>query len=78
MHRPIVVSCTLFLFVVSFGAIYISFRTSTPHIRGLAGGGFFFLASLLVLWKDFASSTLTKSALNRAQFSARTGDCQRF
>jgi hypothetical protein len=63
MRQPLVVSCTLFLFVVSFSAVYISFRTSTPHIRGLVGGGFFFLASLLLLWKDFASSTLTKRAL---------------
>ena len=78
MRQPIVVSCTLLLFVVSFSAVYISFRTSTPHIRGLVGGGFFFLASLLLLWKDFTSSTLTKGAIRIAQFTARTGDCQRF
>jgi hypothetical protein len=63
MRQPIVVSCALFLFVVSFSALYISFRTSTPHIRGLVGGGFVFFASLLSLWKDLASSTLTKRAL---------------
>jgi hypothetical protein len=77
MRQLIVVSCTLLLFVVSFSAVYISFRTSTPHIRGLVGGGFFFLASLLSLWKDFASSTSTKRAIRIAQFSARTGECQR-
>jgi hypothetical protein len=60
MRQPIVASCTLFIFVVSFSAVYISFRTSLPHIRGLVGGGFFLLASLLLLWKDFSSSTLTK------------------
>jgi hypothetical protein len=60
MRQPIVVSCTLLLFVVSFSAVYLSLRTSTPYIRGLVGGGFFFLASLLLLWKDFASSILAR------------------
>ena len=55
MRQIIVVSCTLFLFVVSFGAVYVSFRTSTPTIRGMVGGGFFLLASFLLLWKDLAS-----------------------
>jgi len=63
MRQPIAVSCTLLLFVVSFSSVYISFRTSTPHIRGLVGGGFFFIASLLLLWNGFASLTLTKRAL---------------
>jgi hypothetical protein len=30
----------LLLFVASFGAIYISFRTSAPHIKALVGGDF--------------------------------------
>jgi hypothetical protein len=55
MRQLIVVSCILFLFVVSFGAVYISFRTSPPAIRGLVGGGFFLLASFLLLWRDLAS-----------------------
>jgi hypothetical protein len=54
MRQPILVLCTLFLFVVSFSAIYISFKTSTPPIKGLAGGGFFLLVSLLLLGRDVA------------------------
>jgi hypothetical protein len=50
----------LLLFAVSFGAIYISFRTSTPPTRGLVGGGFFLLASLLLLWKDLAPFLVTR------------------
>jgi hypothetical protein len=63
MRHLIVVSCTLFIFVLSFSAIYIFFRASAPHIRGLMGGGFFLLASLLLLGKDFASVTFTKRVL---------------
>jgi hypothetical protein len=55
MRQLIAVSCTLLLFVVSFGAVYISFRTSTPPIRGIVGGGgFFLLAAFLLLWRDLA------------------------
>ena len=60
LRQPVLVSCTLLFFCVSFGSVYISFRTSAPHIRGLVGGGFFLLASLLLLWKDLAPSGLTK------------------
>ena len=60
MRQPIVVLSALFLFVVSFGAIYISFRTSTPPTRGLVGGGFFLLASLLLLWNDLAPFLITR------------------
>jgi hypothetical protein len=60
MRQLIVVLCTLFLFVVSFGAVYISFRTSTPLIRGVVGGGFFLLASFLLLWKDLAPLSIAR------------------
>jgi hypothetical protein len=60
MRQLIVVSCTLFLFIVSFSAVYIFFRASTPHIRGLVGEGFFLLVSLLLLCKNFAPTTLEK------------------
>ena len=60
LRQPVLVSCTLLFFCVSFGSVYISFRTSAPHIRGLVGGGFFLLASLLLLWKDLAPSGSTK------------------
>jgi len=54
MRQPaLLVSCTLFLFVVSFSALYVSFKASAPHVKGLVGGSFFLFASLLLLWKDF-------------------------
>jgi len=62
MRQLIVVSCALVLFLVSFGAVYIFFRTSAPHVRGLVGGWFFLLTSLLFLGKDFAPSALAKEA----------------
>ncbi len=49
-----------FLFVVSFVAIYISFRTSAPQIRALVGGGFFLLTSFVLLWKDLTSASPKK------------------
>jgi len=53
MRQLIIVSCTLLLFVVSFCTLCVSFRTSTPPIRGMVGGGgFFLLASFFLLWKD--------------------------
>ena len=60
MRQLIVALCTLFIFVVSFGAVYISFTTSTPPIRGMAGGGFFLLAAFLLLWKDFAPFSMAR------------------
>jgi hypothetical protein len=60
MRQLIVVLSALFLFVVSFCTIYISFRTSTPPTRGLVGGGSFLLASLLLLWKDLAPFLITR------------------
>jgi hypothetical protein len=71
MRHLIVVSCAIFIFVVSFSAVYIFFRTSAPHVRGLVGGGFFLLASLLFLCKDFAPSTLAKKA------PSQVGDARR-
>ena len=63
MRQLIVVLCTLFLFVVSFGAVYISFITSTPLFRGVVGGGFFFLVSFLLLWKDMAPFSIARKVL---------------
>jgi hypothetical protein len=60
MRHLIVVSCAIVIFVVSFSAIYILFRASAPHVRGLVGGGFFLLGSLLLLCKDFAPNVLVK------------------
>jgi len=62
MRHLIGVSCALVVFLVSFGAVYIFFRASAPHVRGLVGGGFFLLTSLLFLGKDFAPSALAKRA----------------
>jgi hypothetical protein len=50
----------LLLFIASFGAIYISIRTSAPQIKGVVGGGLFFLTSLLLLWKDLAAVVARK------------------
>jgi hypothetical protein len=60
MRQLVLLLVTLFLFVASFGAIYISFRTSAPQIRALVGGGFFLLISSLLLWKDFTSAAARK------------------
>jgi hypothetical protein len=60
MRQLVAVLCALFLFVVSFGAVYISFRTSTPPIRGVVGGGFFLLAAFLLLWKDLAPLSIAR------------------
>ena len=62
MRQPILVLCALLAFVVSFSAIYISFRTSAPQTKALIGGGMFLLAALALLWKDFALLTFTKKA----------------
>jgi hypothetical protein len=71
MRHLIVVSCALVIFLVSFGAVYISFRASAPHVRGLVGGGFFLLTSLLLLlYKDFAPSTLAKNGPRTPQVGA--------
>lgn len=61
--------CALTAFVVSFAVIYISFRTSAPEIRGVVGGGFFLLAALLLLWRDFAPSILPKRGAGASQSS---------
>ena len=60
MRQPVLVSCTLVIFIVTFASVYISFRASAPHVRGLVGGGFFLLASLLLLWREFAPSGLIR------------------
>ena len=54
----------LFLFVVAFTVIYVSFRTSTAAIKGVVGGGFFLLASLFLLWKDWRPRLSEKAAAN--------------
>jgi hypothetical protein len=59
--RRLVLLLTLLLFVASFSAIYISFRTSAPQIRALVGGGLFLLTSSLALWKDLASAVTRKA-----------------
>ena len=69
MRQVILVLCALTAFVVSFAVIYISFRTSTPQVRGLVGGGFFLLATLVLLWRDFAPSALPKRVAGASQSS---------
>jgi hypothetical protein len=88
MRHLIAVSSTLCFFVVGFGALYILFRASAPHIRGLVGGGLFLLASLLLLYKDFAGLEVerrlpalpimghTPADWNRAQDDARAGQAR--
>jgi hypothetical protein len=49
-------SSALLLFVVAFGAIYLSFRSSAPALRGAVGSGFFVCIALLLLWKDLTAS----------------------
>lgn len=60
MRRLILLLFTLIVFVASFAAIYISLRTALPQIRGMVGGGLFFLTAFLLLWKDLASVTTRK------------------
>lgn len=60
MRQLILLLFTLILFVASFGVIYISLRTAAPQIRGMVGGGLFFLTSFLLLWNDLASVTIRK------------------
>lgn len=62
--------CALTVFVVSFAVIYISFRTSTPPVRGLVGGGFFLLAALLLLWRNIVPSILPKRVAGASLSSA--------
>jgi hypothetical protein len=50
----------LFIFLASFAVIYISLRTSAAQIRGVVGGGLFFLTSFVLLWKDLASAVARK------------------
>ena len=73
MRHLIVVSCAVVVFVVSFSAIYILFRASAPHVRGLVGGGFFLLASLALLCTDFAPYALMKKAPRTSQVGALCG-----
>ena len=61
MRQLSVLLFALLLFIASFGAIYISFRTSAPQIRALMGGGLFLLTSFLLLWKDLASAAPRKA-----------------
>jgi hypothetical protein len=56
MRQLILLLLLLFVFVASFSAIYISFRTSAPELKGLLGGGLFLTTSLLLLWKDLAGA----------------------
>jgi len=70
MRQAILALCASTIFVVSFAVIYISFRTSIPQVRGLAGGGFFLLVALLVLWRDFVPSILSKRIVGASQSSA--------
>jgi hypothetical protein len=60
MRQLILLLFTLILFVAAFGATYISLRTAAPQIRGMVGGGLFFLTSFWLLWKDLASVTTKK------------------
>jgi hypothetical protein len=56
MRQLILLLFSLFIFLASFAVIYVSFRTSAVQIRGVVGGGLFFLTSLVLLWKDLASA----------------------
>jgi hypothetical protein len=69
MRQAILALCGLTACVVSFAVIYILFRTSAPEIRGVVGGGFFLLAALLLLWRDFAPSILPKRGPGASQFT---------
>jgi hypothetical protein len=73
MRHLIAVSCAIVIFVVSFSAIYILFRASAPHVRGMVGGGFFLLASLLLLCTDLAPYVLVKKAPRTSQVGALCG-----
>jgi hypothetical protein len=82
MRRLALWSSAPLLFVVTFGAIYLSFRSSTPAVRGAVGSGFFLCTSLLLLWKELAlspaakeefgldSATLAQSAVERIQMAS--------
>jgi hypothetical protein len=60
MRQLILLLFSLIIFVASFGAAYISLKTAAPHVRGMVGGGLFFLTSFLLLWNDLASVTTRK------------------
>ena len=70
MRQASLALCALTVFVVSFAVIYISFRTSTPQLGGLVGGGFFLLAALLLPWKDIVPSILPKRVAGASLSSA--------
>ena len=70
MRHLIVVSCALFIFVVSFIAVNVFFRASAPHVGGLIGGGFFLLTSLSLLYRDLAPFTSAKTTRRTSQVGA--------
>jgi len=69
MRQVILALCALTVFLVSFAVIYISLRTSAPEIKGMVGAGFFLLAALLLLWRDFAPFILPKRVAGASQSS---------
>jgi len=85
MRRLALWAAAPLLFVVSFGAIYLSFRSSTPALKGVVGSGFFLCTSLLLLWKEFALVPIRKAefgldsaepaprALERVELASRPG-----
>jgi hypothetical protein len=65
-------SSALLFFVVAFGAIYLSFRSSAPALRGAVGGGFFVCIALLLLWKDLTvSMPKAEVAIGSAEIAVR-------
>jgi hypothetical protein len=60
MRQLILLLLALILFLASFSAIYISLRTAAPPIRGMVGGGLFFVTASLLLWSDLASASTRK------------------
>jgi hypothetical protein len=67
VRQTILMLCALFVFIVSFVVAYISFRTSSPSMKGLVGGGFFLLVSFVLLRVNLARLTLTTEPLGIGQ-----------
>jgi hypothetical protein len=82
MRQLFLLLSILALFVTAFTALYVSFRTSTQPVKGVVGGGFFLLVSLLMLWEGwrpkvskYATSKCTTVAASAGLSEDRRDSC---
>jgi hypothetical protein len=52
MRQSIAVACASAIFLLCFAALYFLLHAQTPAMRGLVGGGLFFVLALALLWRD--------------------------